>query len=456
MTIFSKFERKNQLILIFLIGILISSFYAIYNLNKFDKNEGNSHLMVRGDINLIWKEAESFKKDIIETKSFFGNGIEYTRTFLPSKLIAIYSIITNQDLYEDYENKIIKINGKMFYLLFQILFYYLCLLFLYKRLLYFYDDKNLIFYIIAFLALDPNILQWHGTFWTESIFISFQILLIGMTIKSNKTNLFCLCLGLFLGLVFLQKTVGIFFIFFIALYIFFSEQKNYKLKIVNIFLGFAIILTLLGYDNYKKTGIFYVMPLQTKGAHYGYFIVQIYNKKNELKLIDQLQKSEEEWKVKNNYSEDNFQSRYDLGNFQQKKAIKIILNNKIITMQIYLKKIIHHAVLNPFQTFYWHKYNQKDYYGIEFHLSKESKKYFIFKIFYSLIFYIILFVGIFSFIKKRNKLDFHLLIFFLVLYLVFMLGWVGNSRYFIPSVVFLSIFFGHGLNYFNKLRYKKS
>ena len=221
-------------------------------------------------------------------------------------------------------------------------------------------------------------------------------------------------------------------------------------------LGFAIILTLLGYDNYKKTGIFYVMPLQTKGAHYGYLIVQIYNKKNELKLIDQLQKSEEEWKVKNNYSEDNFQSRYDLGNFQQKKAIKIILNNKIITMQIYLKKIIHHAVLNPFQTFYWHKYNQKDYYGIEFHLSKESKKYFIFKIFYSLIFYIILFVGIFSFIKKRNKLDFHLLIFFLVLYLVFMLGWVGNSRYFIPSVVFLSIFFGHGLNYFNKLRYKKS
>ena len=456
MTIFSKFERKNQLILIFLIGILISSFYAIYNVNKFDKNEDNNHLMIRGDVALIWQEAESFKKDIIETKSFFGNGIEYTRTFLPSKLIAIYSIITNQDLYEDYDNKIIKINGKMFYLLFQILFYYSCLLFLYKRLLYFYDDKNLIFYIIAFLSLDPNILQWHGTLWTESIFISFQILLIGMTIKSNKSNLFCLCLGLFLGLVFLQKTVSIFFIFFITLYIFFSEHKNYKLKIVNIFLGFTIILTLLGYDNYKKTGIFYVMPLQTKNAHYGSFIIQIYNTKNELKLIDQLQKSEEEWKVKNNYSEDNFQSRYDLGNFKQKKAIKIMLNNKIITMQIYLKKIIHHAVLNPFQTFYWHKYNQKDYYGIEFHLSKESKKYFIFKIFYSLIFYIILFVGIFSFIKKRNKLDFHLLIFFLVLYLVFMLGWVGNSRYFIPSVVFLSIFFGHGLNYFNKLRYKKS
>ena len=50
------------------------------------------------------------------------------------------------------------------------------------------------------------------------------------------------------------------------------------------------------------------------------------------------------WKVKNNYSEGNFQSLYDLGNFRQKKAIKIMLNNKIITMQIYLKKIINSKI----------------------------------------------------------------------------------------------------------------
>ena len=85
MTIFSKFERKNQLILIFLIGILISSFYAIYNLNKFDKNEGNSHLIVRGDIHLIWQEAESFKKDIIETCLIFD-----LPKFAVSKLFIIF------------------------------------------------------------------------------------------------------------------------------------------------------------------------------------------------------------------------------------------------------------------------------------------------------------------------------------------------------------------------------
>ena len=128
-----------------------------------------------------------------------------------------------------------------------------------------------------------------------------------------------------------------------------------------------------------------------------------------------------------------------------------MLNNKITTIQIYLKKNIIHSVLNPLQTFYWHKYNQKKYSKTEFHLSEESDKYFIYKIFYSTLFYIVIFMGILEIIKNNDKFKFHLLISFLILYLIFMLGWVGNSRYFMPSVIFLSIYFGHGINYIKKL-----
>ena len=46
--------------------------------------------MIRGDLNLIWHEAVSFKKDLLSRKKIFGNGIEYTRTFLPSKIVAFY------------------------------------------------------------------------------------------------------------------------------------------------------------------------------------------------------------------------------------------------------------------------------------------------------------------------------------------------------------------------------
>ena len=59
-----------------------------------------------------------------------------------------------------------------------------------------------------------------------------------MVIHKNKTNFFCLFLGLFLGLIFLQKTVGVLFILFIVFYVFFTEVKYKFIKIFNINLGF--------------------------------------------------------------------------------------------------------------------------------------------------------------------------------------------------------------------------
>ena len=52
--------------------MMVSTGYAFFNLNKFDKIEG-SHLMIRGDTGLIWHEAEAFKNDFLEKKTFFGD-----------------------------------------------------------------------------------------------------------------------------------------------------------------------------------------------------------------------------------------------------------------------------------------------------------------------------------------------------------------------------------------------
>ena len=319
----------------------------------------------------------------------------------------------------------------------------------------YYDSKKVCFLVVAYLALDPNIIQWHGTFWSESIFISMQVFLVGMIINKNKTKLFCLSLGLFLGLIFLQKTVGVLFILFIAFYIFFTEIKNKSIKIFNIFAGFFLVLVLLGLDNYKKTGIFYVMPTQTKFAHYAVLVPQIFSEKNDMEGYIKLKEIEKKWRIDNNFSKKNFESVYNLRKFQQKKALEIILENKIITIKIYLKRIINHVVLNPFQTYYWHKYNQIEFANEEFHLSKESEKYFYFKVLYSLIFYTILLMGFIKIRNDKKNYKFHLLLLFLLSYLAFMLGWVGNSRYFVPSLIFLSIFFGHGMEYIRELRNKK-
>ena len=68
------------------------------------------------------------------------------------------------------------------------------------------------------------------------------------------------------------------------------------------------------------------------------------------------------------------------------------------------------------------------------------------KIVYSMLIYIVIFSGLLSSLR-RIDFAFNLLIITSALYMFAMLGWVGNSRYFSPSLIYLSIYFGYGLNY---------
>ena len=115
-------SKKVFFLLIF--GFIISLYYSYYNLSKFDRSDIDTgqHLMIRGDIINIWREAASFKKDFIEEKkNFFLSGLEYTRTYLPSKIIAIYSKLFNTILFENYEKDIVSNGGKFLYLFFSFL-----------------------------------------------------------------------------------------------------------------------------------------------------------------------------------------------------------------------------------------------------------------------------------------------------------------------------------------------
>jgi len=181
-------KLNKALITIIILGITFSILYSLFNLKYFDKNQDlNKHLMIRGDINLIWQESYEFKEDLLEKNKIIGAGKEYTRTFLPSKILSIFFIIFDEKLYQDYEKKIVAIGGKFKFLLFQVILYYIALLFFYKNLIKFYKDENLSLFTVSFLALDPNIIQWHSTFWTESIFFSLQLILMSMIINKKKS-----------------------------------------------------------------------------------------------------------------------------------------------------------------------------------------------------------------------------------------------------------------------------
>ncbi len=451
-------QSNKALIIIITLGVTFSILYSLFNLKNFDKNQDfNNHLMIRGDISFVWQESHEFKEDLLKNHKIIGAGKEYIRTFLPSKILSIFYLIFDEEFYQDYEKKVISLGGKFKFLFFQIIIFYSSLIFFYINLTKYYKDENLSLFTVGFLALDPNIIQWHSTFWTESIFFSLQIILLSQIIKERKSYSNFFIIGILLGITFLQKTVAIFLIFFVVIYLIFNEKEKKILNNLILFVGFVIVLSFLAFDNYKKTGIPYIMPAQTKTAHYVYIAKRIIieNEGN----LERLKNEEEIWKKDNKYNQNNFKSKYEYFNFIQGQAIKVMLNNKIQTTKIYLRNSLSHFILNPLQTYYWHKYNDKLYKNQEFHLSEEAKKYFYIKLFYSLIVYSIIALGLFNIYKNRFKIDFHLLILVFILYFIFMLGWVGNSRYFMPSLIFLSVFFGNGLvqlkKTFSKINYNK-
>ena len=101
-----KSKSNKTLIIILFLGFVFSILYSLFNLKYFDKNQNlNNHLMIRGDISLIWQESHLFKEDLIENHKIIGAGKEYTRTFLPSKILSIFYLIFDEEFYQDYEKK---------------------------------------------------------------------------------------------------------------------------------------------------------------------------------------------------------------------------------------------------------------------------------------------------------------------------------------------------------------
>jgi len=444
---YKKKILDNKVFLIILIGIVISISYSFHNIKKFDIiDENKESPMIKGDLLLIWKEAESFKNDVKNNKSIFSSGAEHTRTYLPSKLLAIYSIVSDKKLFEDFDKQIVSKDGKINYLIFQILLYYSCLFYFYKKYKEFFNSEKKSLIILIILAFEPTINQWHSSFWTESIFISLQIFFLGMIMSNSRSNIFYFIIGIVLGLLFLQKTIAIFLIIPFLIYIFISKFEKKIIKSLSTLLGLFIVLFYLGYSNYVKTGIFYIMPLQAKAAHYAYLIPMIYEQNNEIEKMNSFINKEKKWMEDQNLNLELFSDNYKFAEYKKQKSIEIIKNNKIITLYIYVKNTIHHFLLNPVQVYYWHKYNQIEFSSTEFHLSNDKKKWLIPRLIYSSIIYLVIFAGFINVLIKREKIFFYFFVLICVLYYSVMLGWVGNTRYFMPSFALLPLFMSEGLS----------
>ena len=467
MKLYNLINPKIIILISFIFSLLISN----YNLNTYDDffivdGEPSHHKMIKYDAYRYMSHGAEIKKDMEDGKSFFESGREHFTKYLPPRIAAGYYYIFDINLFDNFQNKKINLDIHFPYLIIQCLIYYISLFFLYsiisKKL-----EKKVCMGIIFFLALEPTIFQYHGTFWTESIFFSIQLIIIGLILndKVNLKNFFIL--GIFLSLLSLQKQVAYFYIGPILIYyIFFTEKKKY-FNFLSLFIGFFIIQIFVGYNNYLRSGKFYLLTADTKTAVYHNIIEQIVVKsKNispkEFKISEG--KIALKWLKDNqiNFNEDSVDinnSRYPFADYRvsimyEKDKIKydeffanrtilLLKENSWEAIKLILKKSIHVALLNPFHIYSDHNFPSGEIY----YTSETHNKLVPVRIAYTLIIYIISIIGLYNLLRNKN----YKLLSFLILSMIYfygMVSWHGNTRYFVPVLIYLSFLFGFGFQNF--------
>ena len=279
---------------------------------------------------------------------------------------------------------------------------------------------------------------------TESIYFSLLILLLALLIDLKKSFITNVGIGLLIGIMYLQRTVSLYLILPIIIYYIFCF-KNLHCVLKSIFfivIGQIVVLTFLGYSNYKRADIFYISPWQTKFAMYHYITDDLISKANKIDPKEAKKKRITEkkiWIEDNKIDLDKEKDRRKLYNYYQGYFFEKFKTYPYEGIKIVVWKSLQTGILDPgFVYSYIHQDRTiKKYWKINnlFELPE--------KIIYSLMIYLFSFIGFVYCLKKKNNLT---ILFLLIgLYHISVLGWTGVSRYSVPSLICISLFFANGV-----------
>ena len=441
---FANFFRTHKIIFILLffsfVILNINSQYNLKNFNKYLRYDDGTyyHGIIRTPPEMkIWRKAHEFKENL----SFKNlQNEEFRHHFLPPKNLALVGKVINMNFYDANNNY--DLNGIIFFFFFQTFLYYFSVFYFYKKLLKLNIRKEIIYISSFFLLFEPTINQWNVTIFGETIFFSLIIIIFSFLIDLPKENYKYIYLGFLIGICYLQRSVAMFLIIVPTIIIFLKFTNKSPIKIFNMFLSYLIILMLMGLLNYSRSNFFYVLPTQTIDNLYNYFLPKVEEKRLNISSKESLKKNLDETNIlinENNLDLEMENDRIKLYNLQKDITIQILLNNKIITLEKALKSYMHSMLLNPVEVLFT-RIKGKEYYKSELH--KKSVKY---RIIYSLLIFFITFLGFINIVKQ--KIIFPHIILACGIYFFIISGWVGYTRYFVPTFLSFSIYFAYGISF---------
>ena len=460
-------QNNKSVLLVIFIGFIISILLTINNLDKYDKNlkrdNGDSyHQMIKNDAHRYLTHGIEIKDQLKDGLNFFETGREHYTKYLPPRIYAAYYYVFNIDPINNLDEGEIKTGIHLPYLIMQSLLYYFSVILLYFSISKKINSK-ISFFVICFLCFEPTILQYHSSFWSESVFFSLQIILISLILKNNQSNLNFLFIGVFLTILSFQKEYSIFYMLpIIVYYLFTTNNFKYK-KIFFLIVGFFLIQSILGYNNHKRSGQFYIMTADSKINLHGDLVGRVITKKfnltrpsfrtiegkvslkwiqkNEIKLNKAWIENIKEPGYTDYRSAISEKDRLKFDEFIKSRTLDYFSKYPLDFIKYAAKNSLHIGLLNPF-----HIYSDNNFVsGEKYHASKKHTQLIPYRIIYSIIIYIICLYGLYWMLKKKE----YNILFYLILSILYFYGlvsWHGNTRYFVPVVIYMSFFFGYGID----------
>ena len=469
----SMIQGKKSILLIILIGFIISTLLTVNNLKKYDKyfdsdNGESYHQMIKSDAMRYLSHANFIKDQLKSGMNFFETGRTHYTKYLPPRILAAYYYFFNIDPINESSVKKINLGIHFPFLLLQSIVYFFSVTLLYLSASKIFNPR-ICFYLILFLSIEPTINQYHASFWSETFLFSFMILLTSLMINPDLKMRHFLLIGLLLGTISLQKEYTIFYIIpIIIYYLFILKDQRFK-NITVLLIGFIIVQSILGFNNLKRSGEFYILSTTTKISLQNYLVSDVIMNVQKKNLNEYFLKEGEvalRWINRNSieYNQDSKKLKVRKGlkeyrasitherdlikfdNFITSRTLNYIIQYPLDFTKHILKKSIHFSLLNPF-----HIYSDNNYRSSKvYYTSLEHDKFIPYRIFYTLVIYFFCLVGFISMMKKKNyKILFFLIISILSFYLP--VSWLGNTRNFVPCLIFISFFFAFGAEKVQKL-----
>ena len=121
------FYKQYQFPIVILIGFLISIFFSINNIKKYDQNvidsNGNHyHKMIKYDAYRYLSHGNEIKDQIRNGKNFFETGKQHYTKYLPARIAAAYYHFFDLNLFQDLEKKKNKFRNSSSILIFSMSF----------------------------------------------------------------------------------------------------------------------------------------------------------------------------------------------------------------------------------------------------------------------------------------------------------------------------------------------